>query len=46
MHNMFHKLGVGSRVELARVIEQADRAKQARPKRLERFKGPWPMWAL
>jgi len=46
MHNMFHKLGVGSRVELARVIEQADRTKQARPKRRERFKGPWPMWAL
>src|SRR5829696_1882120 len=29
MHNMFHKLGVGSRVELARAIEQADRSKQA-----------------
>jgi hypothetical protein len=29
MHNMFHKLGVGSRVELARAIEHADRTKQA-----------------
>jgi len=29
IHNMFHKLGVGSRVELARVIEQADRTRQA-----------------
>ena len=26
MHNMFHKLGIGSRVELARAVEQADRA--------------------
>jgi DNA-binding NarL/FixJ family response regulator len=29
MHNMFHKLGIRSRVELARVIEQADRTNEA-----------------
>jgi ATP/maltotriose-dependent transcriptional regulator MalT len=28
MHNMFHKLGVSSRVELARAVEQADRMTQ------------------
>jgi DNA-binding NarL/FixJ family response regulator len=28
LHNMFHKLGVASRVDLARAVEQADRAAQ------------------
>jgi DNA-binding NarL/FixJ family response regulator len=26
LHNMFHKLGITSRVELARAVEQSDRA--------------------
>jgi DNA-binding NarL/FixJ family response regulator len=29
MHNMFHKLGITSRVELARAVERADRATPA-----------------
>jgi DNA-binding NarL/FixJ family response regulator len=29
MHNMFQKLGIGSRVELARAVEQADRTRSA-----------------
>jgi ATP/maltotriose-dependent transcriptional regulator MalT len=31
MHNMFHKVGVSSRVELARAIERADRTTRSAP---------------
>jgi DNA-binding NarL/FixJ family response regulator len=31
MHNMFHKVGVNSRVDLARAVERADRATRSGP---------------